>query len=92
VLIIVTAAVLLVELLPNAALNAAAAPPEAEPAEQNLAIIVNQSNPVDNVSFRICARSFLGNAVTGQTAGALHLSCWSPVNPNARRFFGRFTG
>jgi len=32
-------------LLPNAGLNAAAAPPEAEPAEQNLAIIVNSVEP-----------------------------------------------
>ena len=60
VLIIVTAAVLLLEVLPNAVFHAAGAPPEAEPAEQNLAIIVNQSNPVDNVSFQELRTIFLG--------------------------------
>jgi len=60
VLIIVTAAVLLVELLPSAVSSAAGAPPEAEPAEQSLAIIVNQSNPVDNVSFQELRTIFLG--------------------------------
>ena len=59
VLRIVAAAVLMLGVSPNAALHAAA--PEGEStSEQNLAIIVNQSNPVDNVSFPELRTIFLG--------------------------------
>jgi len=61
VLRIVAAAVLLLGVSPNAPLHAAGASPQAESAsEQSLAIIVNQSNPVDNVSFQELRTIFLG--------------------------------
>jgi ABC-type phosphate transport system substrate-binding protein len=61
VLTIVAAAVLLLDVSPETSLHAAAASPEAEPVlEQSLAIIVNQSNPVDNVSFPELRTIFLG--------------------------------
>jgi ABC-type phosphate transport system substrate-binding protein len=84
VLIIVTAAVLLVELLPNAALNAAAAPPEAEPAEQNLAIIVNQSNPVDNVSFQELRTIFLGERSHWPNGRRITLVMLEPGQPERK--------
>jgi ABC-type phosphate transport system substrate-binding protein len=61
VLTIVAATALLLDVSPETSLHAAGASPEAESAlEQSLAIIVNQSNPVDNVSFQELRTIFLG--------------------------------
>jgi ABC-type phosphate transport system substrate-binding protein len=61
VLMIVAAAVLLIEVSPEGFLNAAGTPPQAETAsDQSLAVIVNQSNPVDNVSSQELRIIFLG--------------------------------
>ena len=84
VLIIVTAAVLLVEVLPNAVLNAAGPPPEAEPAEQNLAIIVNQSNPVDNVSFQELRTIFLGERSHWPNGRRITLVMLDPSQPERK--------
>jgi len=56
---IVAAAVLLLRVCPPAAVSAAGSPQES-PAEQNLAIIVNQSNPVENLSLQELRTVFLG--------------------------------
>jgi len=61
VLMTMAAAVLLLEVSPNTAASAAGEPPQGEaPADQSLAIIVNQSNPVDNLSLQELRTVFLG--------------------------------
>jgi hypothetical protein len=52
------AAVLLLEIWPSPV--AEAMPAEKDPSERNLAIVVNQSNPVENVSMKELRQIFLG--------------------------------
>ena len=58
VLTIVAAAILLLEVSPGGI--AGASPPVSAAAEQNLAIIVNQTNPIDDLSLKELRTVFLG--------------------------------
>lgn len=84
VLIIVSAAVLLLEVSPTAVLNAAGAPPETELPDQSLAIIVNQSNPVDNVSFQELRTIFLGERSHWPNGRRITLVMLEPGQPERK--------
>ena len=57
---VVAFAVLLPGVYLRSALEPAALPPEEQPGERNLAIVVNTNNPVDNLSTAELRRVFLG--------------------------------
>ena len=85
VLIIVAAAILLLEVSPDAVLQAAGTPPEAEStAEQSLAIIVNQSNPVDNVSLQELRTIFLGERSHWPNGRRITLVMLEPGQPERK--------
>jgi ABC-type phosphate transport system substrate-binding protein len=84
VLMIVAAAVLLLEVSPYALLHAAE-PPQAETAlEQSLAIIVNQSNPVDNVSSQDLRTIFLGERSHWPNGRRITLVMLEPGQPERK--------
>lgn len=57
---ILIAFVLLHGVFPSGSLESAALPPEEQPGERNLAIVVNVNNPVENLSTPELRRIFLG--------------------------------
>jgi len=82
---IVAAAVLLLEVSPDAAVSAAGAPPQAESAsEQSLAIIVNLSNPVDNLSLQDLRTVFLGERSHWPNGRRITLVMLEPGQPERK--------
>lgn len=84
-LVMVVAAVLLLEGSPGTAEDAGADPPQAELAsDQNLAVIVNQSNPVDNLSAQELRTIFLGERSHWPNGRRITLVMMEPGQPERK--------
>jgi ABC-type phosphate transport system substrate-binding protein len=81
---IAAVAVLLAELSPHATVRAGASSPPSATSDQDLAIIVNQSNPVDNLSLQDLRIVFLGERSHWPNGRRITLVMMEPGLPERR--------
>ena len=83
-LTMVALALLLLDVSPNRAVRAAGEQEAENPAEQSLAIVVNQSNPVDNLSFKDLRSIFLGERSHWPNGRRITLVTMEPGQPERK--------
>jgi len=84
VLITAAVAVLLLDVSPNTTARAAGEPQGSAPPDQTLAIVVNQSNPVDNLTMQELRTVFLGERSHWSNGRRITLVMMEPGQPERR--------
>ena len=84
ILTTMTAAVLLLAVSSRDGVHAAGSPPDIEATQDSIAIIVNQSNPVDNLSMQELRTVFLGERSHWPNGRRITLVMMEPAQPERK--------